>query len=123
MARRLRRFVMNSSSGLSVLTINNNAGTDTYSGVIGLNAAAGSTYNTQTAGSGNIALVKTGGGTLTLSGSNNYTGGTTVSAGTLLLTTTVCSPATTPRPRWSPSPPAPHWPFRTAGPLPASTIC
>ncbi|MEI6076970.1 MAG: autotransporter-associated beta strand repeat-containing protein, partial [Verrucomicrobiota bacterium] len=43
------------------------------------------TYSSVLSGSG--ALVKTGAGTLTLSGANNFTGTTTVSNGTLLVTT------------------------------------
>jgi autotransporter-associated beta strand protein len=38
--------------------------------------------------SAKLALVKSGAGTLTLNGSNSYTGGTTVSSGTIALTTT-----------------------------------
>ena len=36
-------------------------------------------------GTGTLALTKSGTGTLTLTGTNTYTGGTTISAGTLQL--------------------------------------
>ena len=48
--------------------------------------AAAGTYSSVMSGSG--SLTKTGAGTLTLSGANTYTGGTTVSAGTLVGNTT-----------------------------------
>jgi autotransporter-associated beta strand protein len=44
---------------------------------------------------GEIAIVKQGGGTLLLSGSNNYVGGTTVEAGTLRVGTTLSLPQST----------------------------
>ena len=59
--------VVSSSTG-AVLTVGN--GTGSFSGSIG-------------GGSGTISLVKTGTGTLTLSGSCSYTGTTTVAGGTL----------------------------------------
>jgi fibronectin-binding autotransporter adhesin len=66
-------YVLNSWSGptsLATLTINNPAN-KAYSGnVVDYSAAK-------------LALVKTGGGTETLSGNNSYSGGTTVNAGTL----------------------------------------
>ncbi|HVU23864.1 MAG TPA: autotransporter-associated beta strand repeat-containing protein, partial [Opitutus sp.] len=57
----------NGSSAAVALTVGNNSGSTTYSGVL----------------SGGGSLTKTGSGTLTLSGTNTYTGTTTVSAGTL----------------------------------------
>jgi autotransporter-associated beta strand protein len=61
-------------SGTSTMSVGALNTSTTYSGIIG-----GST-----AGQGqNIALVKVGTGTLTLSGANTYTAGTTVSAGTV----------------------------------------
>jgi autotransporter-associated beta strand protein len=62
------------------------------SGSVTIQAADGSGvgHNILLAGniSGNGALVKTGGGMLTLTGANSYNGGTTVSAGTLDISTT-----------------------------------
>jgi fibronectin-binding autotransporter adhesin len=64
--------VVGGYTGNSTLTVNNNSD-DSYTGVIG---GAGPNYN-------NVALVKSGTGTLTLGGANTYTGGTTVTAGKL----------------------------------------
>ncbi len=61
--------ITSSSPGVCTLTINGPAVTN-YSGTI-------------TNGSGTIALIKNGTGTQTLSGSNSYTGSTTIIAGTL----------------------------------------
>ncbi len=63
------------TSTSATLTLGN--GTSTFGGVI-RNSASGST----------LSLVKSGTGTSTLNGTNSYKGGTTVSAGTLALTTT-----------------------------------
>jgi len=61
----------------------NNAGTKTLSvGALGLTDTFSGTIND---GTGTVALIKTGTGTMTLSGNNSYSGGTTVSAGTLAL--------------------------------------
>jgi len=59
-----------SAGGTPTLTVGSNNANGTYTGVI---------LNT----SGTISLIKTGTGTQTLSGSNSYTGSTTISAGTL----------------------------------------
>jgi fibronectin-binding autotransporter adhesin len=61
--------------GLSTYTV---GGLNTSSTFAGLITAGGQ--------GGNVALVKAGTGTLTLSGSSNYTGGTTINAGTLQIT-------------------------------------
>ncbi len=60
-----------SAGGSCTLTVGNNGG-DAFSGVI---------QNT----SGNVGLVKTGSGALTLSGANTYVGGTQINAGVLNL--------------------------------------
>ena len=62
----------NATLGAATLTAGGDNSSTTFSGMI----------------SGTGALSKSGSGTLTLSGTNNYTGGTTVSAGTLAGTTT-----------------------------------
>lgn len=64
--------VVGGNAGLSTLTLNH-AGAMTFAGILG---GSGGNEN-------NLALVKSGIGTLTLSGSNTYAGGTTISAGTL----------------------------------------
>ena len=65
-------IVDNTSTNPAVLSIGNADTTSTFAGVI------------QNAGT-NLTLIKTGIGTLTLSGVNTYSGGTTVSNGTLFL--------------------------------------
>src|SRR5262249_24418822 len=57
--------------------------TCTYS--IGANGANSSFQGKINNGNGAVSLVKVGTGTLTLSGNNSYSGGTTVSNGTLLV--------------------------------------
>jgi fibronectin-binding autotransporter adhesin len=63
------RTVTNTSGTAATLTVNNPSAAYTYAGAI----------------SGNLALTKKGAGTLTISGSNTYTGATTVDAGTLTI--------------------------------------
>jgi autotransporter-associated beta strand protein len=60
--------------GSKQLTVGGNNATTTVSGVIADGGGAGGTGG---------SLVKTGTGTLTLTGNNSYTGGTTIGAGTL----------------------------------------
>ncbi|MGH8047856.1 MAG: beta strand repeat-containing protein, partial [Chthoniobacterales bacterium] len=60
--------VTTTAATTSTLTLGENNGTATFGGVI-LN------------GSGTLAIVKTGTGTLTLTGNNTYSGGTTISGG------------------------------------------
>ena len=69
--------VLNSDNGTGVaLTIGNGNGTGgTYAGSIADNVGGGAT--------GTVALVKTGTGTITLSGANTYSGGTTLAGGAL----------------------------------------
>ena len=63
------------ASTTSTFTVGNNGQTSTFDGVI------------QDGAAGTLALTKTGSGTLTLTGPNTYSGTTTVSGGTLSLTT------------------------------------
>lgn len=65
-------FITNTGAVASTLTVNQTANT-TYSGII-------------QDGSAPVNILKSGGGTLTLSGNNNFSGSITVSAGTLNLT-------------------------------------
>ena len=65
------------STGASILTIAN-SGTNSFSGTI----TDGNTGNN--GGSPSLALVIQGSSSLTLSGSNNFTGGTTLTTGTLI---------------------------------------
>jgi autotransporter-associated beta strand protein len=70
------------AGGTPTLTVGSNNANSTFSGVI-----------TNTAGA--LTLVKTGGGTLTLSGANGYTGNTRVNAGTLaILNPTIATSST-----------------------------
>jgi autotransporter-associated beta strand protein len=61
-----------SGAGSSALTVGINNGSSTFSGVI---------KNT----TGAVSLIKSGNGTLTLTGNNSYSGGTTISQGTLVV--------------------------------------
>src|SRR4029077_8761897 len=63
-------IIENGAAGTATLT-DNTTGTDTYAGVL------------QDGAAGILALIKSGAGSLTLSGANTYSGGTTLSAGTL----------------------------------------
>ena len=78
-------------SGTGGVVDNTDAGTSaTLTFGNGSSAFSGSLQNS---GAGSqLGLVKSGTGTLTLSGANTYTGGTTVSGGTLALTTTANVP-------------------------------
>jgi fibronectin-binding autotransporter adhesin len=83
--------VINSSATLSTLTLDIASGTNTY-GTTGSNVVAGTIggMTAGTAGEGavaadHLALTKTGAGTLVLTGTNTYTGGTTLKQGTLVL--------------------------------------
>jgi fibronectin-binding autotransporter adhesin len=69
-------------STTSTLTVSPGSGSTTFAGVI-----AGTNGGAQ----GNIALVKTAGGTLMLTGANTFSGSTTISGGTLILADTTGS--------------------------------
>lgn len=71
------RIANNSTGGLAVLSVGNgNTGGGMFSGVI-----SDRTYS----GAGLVALTKVGTGTITLAGSNTYSGSTSIIAGTLAL--------------------------------------
>ena len=72
-----------STGTTNTLTVNFDATTSTYGGTIVEGGPGGS--------GGSLALVKSGTGTLVLSGNNTYIGGTTVSGGTLLAMNTTGS--------------------------------
>ena len=65
-------------------TINNLSGAGTYTLTVGNGNASSVFSGTIQDTSGTISLAKTGTGTLTLAGADTYTGGTTISGGTLL---------------------------------------
>ena len=86
---------LNFASGGGTETIGSLAGSGTVSSVVAGNyslvvggSGSGTFSGVITNGSGVIGLTKSGTGTLTLSGPNSYTGGTIVSAGQLVGTTT-----------------------------------
>ncbi len=84
---RVQRIVNSNVSNPATLTINN-SNDYTFSGALG-GSAAGSVTASAMPGStsgNNLALTKKGIGTLTLAGSNTYTGATTVTAGSLIVT-------------------------------------
>lgn len=68
--------ILNNSTGTAkTLTVGTGGGTGSYAGVIADHAA----------GTGTLALTKTGAGSQTLTGANTYTGATTVNAGSLFV--------------------------------------
>jgi len=67
--------VTNSAAGASTLTVGVSNSSSTFTGKL-------------VSGTGAVALIQDGTGTLTLTGSNSYTGGTTVQAGTLSVNNT-----------------------------------
>jgi len=68
------------AAGTATLTTSIGSGASIYAGVIADN------------GSGLVALVKNGAGTLTLSGSNSYSGGTVINAGVLAVSSSTALP-------------------------------
>src|SRR5581483_1088964 len=82
-------YLIQSDSGLVKLTGSNNGGVALNAGATGARtftlqgAGDGSVNGSIANGSGTVSLNKNGAGTWTLSGSNSYTGGTTVTSGTL----------------------------------------
>jgi fibronectin-binding autotransporter adhesin len=74
--------LMNLQFGAATLTVNETSNT-TFAGPI-LNTLSDG-YNGTSYVPGNLSLTKTGSATLTLTGASNYSGGTTVSTGTLAL--------------------------------------
>lgn len=75
------RGVANNTSTLATLTIGKASGSNTFNGVIG--TVSNTNLTTQ---SNNIAVVKTGASSQTFTQANTYTGGTTINAGSLILT-------------------------------------
>lgn len=69
--------VVGGAVGVATLTVNIAAGTNTYGGALGGPAAM----------EDHLALVKTGPGTLALTGASTYAGGTTIDAGVLIAAT------------------------------------
>lgn len=83
---RIQRIVNSNVSAAATLTVNN-AANHTFSGSLG-GSTAGSVSGTAMPGSNggnNFAMTKLGTGTLTLTGSNSYSGNTTVNQGILSL--------------------------------------
>jgi autotransporter-associated beta strand protein len=66
---------------------------DTNSGTVDTNGFGVALAGAIGGGTGNGGLIKTGAGTLTLSGANSYQGGTVVSGGTLVVDTAAALPA------------------------------
>ena len=73
----------NGFPGLNTLTVGYNNVSSTFSGSI-LGTDLGGSYNNTSPNCGVTVFVKTGSGVFTLFGPSNYTGGTTVSGGTLV---------------------------------------
>jgi autotransporter-associated beta strand protein len=78
-------LVVNNLSGTSTLSVGANNTSSTFAGILKNNAGSG----------GTLALTKIGAGMLMLSGSNAYTGATTISGGTLAILSSSALPAAT----------------------------
>ncbi len=76
--------VFTTSSTVQTLTINNDQANN-FAGSIGVSGSYKYDNYNSTTNAANLALVKNGQGTLTLSGANGYTGSTTVNSGGLLV--------------------------------------
>jgi fibronectin-binding autotransporter adhesin len=83
------RGIANNTAALSTLTIGKASGSTTFGGAIG--TVANTNLTTQ---SNNIALIKTGNSSQALSGSNTYTGGTTINGGDLRIDAVAALPTT-----------------------------
>jgi autotransporter-associated beta strand protein len=81
-------LVNGTGAGTSTFVIQNNAATPGTLVVSGSVTPSGSYSGRLADGTGPLQLVKSGSNTLSLSGSNTYTGGTTISGGTLSMTGT-----------------------------------
>jgi fibronectin-binding autotransporter adhesin len=74
---------LTANGGVAVTGTGSIAGTGTVTGNINYTSGTGSTFAGVIAGSGKSVTMNSGGTTLTLGGANTYTGGTTITAGTL----------------------------------------
>ncbi|MGA2031457.1 MAG: autotransporter-associated beta strand repeat-containing protein [Thermoguttaceae bacterium] len=89
--------VLNGGTALAIDS--SNGGAATYSGSVTLNAATGMdatngamTFTGPISGSGGLVATSSGDSTITLSGSNQYSGGTTIDGGTLQFTNPLALP-------------------------------
>ena len=88
------RFNVGALAGASSQTLTDTAGVSVI--LVAGGSGSNSTYSGVLGGTG--SLIKTGAGTLTLSGASTFTGGITISAGTVLTTTSALALGTGPGP-------------------------